>query len=341
MTCKNCGSEVKASDKFCGMCGTQNELFEISGENDGRDNETKFEKIMSKHIYKNLSAGDIENCSTVMSILMVLLQLVRMICVCFDFSTSFLFVGELFVVLSDWYFLSKMGIRGIWKLWGLFFYPVYLFIKARKTNKKYVWSILCTAILVGGVIMLSIVFNGVNSGSAPNLITENTGNATSIEGKIKSQITSLVSKYNSFLEKAIINDDSISYQTVMGAFLLQESYFLQYDGDPYVYYAKYAENQNDLYTIMLFFDENGELSKISIGASFVTNPNRAEGAYECLSILAYGMISATNPEMTVDEVKECYKEVAVNAGEYYIHNDIKYAAYGTEEMLVFEIIMEP
>lgn len=27
MKCKNCGSKIKASDKFCGTCGTQNELF--------------------------------------------------------------------------------------------------------------------------------------------------------------------------------------------------------------------------------------------------------------------------------------------------------------------------
>lgn len=345
MNCKNCGSELKDSYKFCNVCGKQNELFQIpaekmDAENGIKNNESKFEKFMSEHIYKNLSANDIEKGSTATSILMVLLQLIKVICLCFDFNISFLFIGEIFCVLSDWFFLSKMGIHGAWKLWGLFLYPVYLFLKARKTNKKYIWSIICAVILVGGV-MLSVVFNGVNSGSAPNLITENTGNETSIESKIRSQIKSVVLKYNSFLEKAIINDDPISYQTLMEAFLLQDSYFLQYNDDPYVYYAKYVENQNDLYVVMLFFDESWELSKISIGTSFVTNPNGVEGAYQCLSILAYGMISVANSEMTVDEVIEWYKEVAVKEGEYCIRNDIKYVAYGTEEMFVFEIIMEP
>lgn len=363
MFCKYCGRKLEDSEKFCAICGARTDMQDspvINTNNPevSENKESKFENFMEKWFYKDfkeMTTSQLEKYSMAMSVLMLVFQLARIICVWFKLSTTFLFIGELFCVLSDWYFLSKMGIRGAWKLWGLFLYPVYLLIKARKTDRKYIWSILCAVVLIGGLALFCAeiigVYNATNEGIAENTgsettemtigaTTDTTTDTISIESKINSEITNLVSKHNSFLEEAIIEDDATSYEMAMDMFLLDKSYFLQYEDDPYVYYAKYIQDQKDIYGVMLFFDESGELSKISVGASFTTSPNGMEGAYLCLRIMSYGMISSVNPEMTKDEVVDWYKEVGLNAGEYCTRDGVKYATYGTDELFVFDIVIK-
>ena len=48
----------------------------------------------------------------------------------------------------DWHYLKSLGIRGAWRIWGFFLPPVYLFIRAKKTNKNYVWGIVAVVVLL-------------------------------------------------------------------------------------------------------------------------------------------------------------------------------------------------
>lgn len=157
MYCSSCGKEIRDTDRYCPGCGAEQK--EEENKNLIEMNESKIELFMRKNFYKKVnewSTDELIKISTVYSIVFVILQVIRVVLIWLDLSVTGLAFGEIFCLLSDWFFLSKLGVRGFWKAWGLFLVPIYLFMKAKKTDKKYIWGILHAIIMVAGVVSIFI-----------------------------------------------------------------------------------------------------------------------------------------------------------------------------------------
>lgn len=178
MYCRQCGKEIKETDIYCSNCGAKIELENVEIGDDisniTEDKETKFDSFMKKMFFQNkeLTNEVLEQAGKINVIGIVLIQFVA-------FALLLLFDIEipssgitLFWWLFDCYVLKKQGIHGKWKIWGFFIIPVYLCIRAKKTNKKYIWAIISILVCVLGIggAVVSELYGGteVSSDSTSN-----------------------------------------------------------------------------------------------------------------------------------------------------------------------------
>ena len=172
MFCRNCGTNV-TNMKYCPKCGTKVEASDEPYQEDMNmqtslpkaEKLSGFDKFMYKSFYANgklsyESAGK----SYVIGILIIQLIQVLFTLIVGDMPTWSTAVLLIFILL-DWYSLSKRGVKGVWKVWGLFVTPIYLLIRAKKTDKKYllpILSLLCVVAAIG-ILVLQALLPNVNN----------------------------------------------------------------------------------------------------------------------------------------------------------------------------------
>ena len=200
-------------------------------------------------------------------------------------------------------------------------------------NRKKVTLKKCS---IGLIFILILTLSGCSTETGSNK-TETP--SVSKETKISTKISELVSLHNTFLESALVNDDNLAYQTVLNAFSLKSEYFSPLEEDENVYFAKYVENQKEMFAILLYFDDLGYLTQIQIGVPFASFNNGIDGAYECLKILSYGMLSAVNPQDSPNEILDLWQSISLAEGTIYKTENIEYCAYSTEDMFIFNIYL--
>lgn len=61
-------------------------------------------------------------------------------------------IAMLVIVILDLVYLSNIGIRGGWK-WSVLIYPLYLFLRAQKTDGDKKWAIINLIEFVIGIIL--------------------------------------------------------------------------------------------------------------------------------------------------------------------------------------------
>ena len=169
MFCKNCGTDVTGM-VYCPVCGAKvaDEEKDNASTTQVKE-ESKFDHFMYKTFFANgkISYEDAEKGFVIGIIALQILQMVLMI---FGITLSVLSVCTLLFVLLDWYSLSKRGIRGAWKIWGIFVTPVYLLIRTRKANGKYVVPIISFVCVIISIIL--ILFGNNNAGKGTALARE-------------------------------------------------------------------------------------------------------------------------------------------------------------------------
>ena len=159
MYCRKCGSELRNTDVFCTNCGEKiADSYKNDVENITQKRQTKFDRFMKKTFFQNkdFTNEEYEKVGKFSVAIIVLFQFIAMFLVLFfdvEIPTGGIF---LFWWLLDCYILNQLGIRGKWKIWGVIVIPVYLCIRAKKTDKKYTWaivSILVCALGIGGAFV--------------------------------------------------------------------------------------------------------------------------------------------------------------------------------------------
>lgn len=153
MFCKNCGTDVTGM-VYCPVCGAKvaDEEKDNASTTQVKE-ESKFDHFMYKTFFADgkISYEDAEKGFVIGIIALQILQMVLMI---FDITLSVLSVCTLLFVLLDWYSLSKRGIRGAWKIWGIFVTPVYLLIRTKKTNGNNIIPIISFVCVIVSIIMI-------------------------------------------------------------------------------------------------------------------------------------------------------------------------------------------
>lgn len=167
MYCRKCGNKLDSGDVFCSNCGERivsnaendesieyvNNNLQNDISNNSQTEETKFDRFMRKTFFQNreLTNDALQQAGQVGIVSIVLLQFVAFaLLLFFDIEIPSLGITLLWW-LFDCYVLKKQGIRGVWKIWGVFIIPVYLCIRAKKTSKKYTWAIISILVCVLGI----------------------------------------------------------------------------------------------------------------------------------------------------------------------------------------------
>ncbi len=183
MYCRKCGNELGNTDMFCSNCGerivsdNENVVSVKSVNNDveydvttnSQTEESKFDRFMKKSFFQNkeLTNEVLERAGKVNVVGIVLMQLLALaLLLLFDIEIPSLGI-TLFWWWFDCYVLKKQGIRGKWKIWGFICIPVYLCIRAKKTNKKYTWAII--SILFSIFVTVCAVVSEFYGGTGVNL----------------------------------------------------------------------------------------------------------------------------------------------------------------------------
>lgn len=160
MYCTKCGNELNDDDVYCSVCETpvSNNIPTPQSE----QHSSKFDAFMTKTFLAN-GALSYSKAGRIYSSSIILLQVIMLILVLlFNDNFGISYASMIFLFL-DWYFLSKQGIRGAWKLWGLVLIPLYLLLRELKTERKFIYPILSTAICVISVI--TVLLSGFSGGT--------------------------------------------------------------------------------------------------------------------------------------------------------------------------------
>ncbi len=270
MYCRQCGNEIKETDIYCSNCGAKIELENVESggaiTNIIEDKETKFDRFMKKMFFQNkeLTNEVLEQAGTINVIGIVLIQFVA-------FALLLLFDIEipsggitLFWWLFDCYVLKKQGIRGKWKIWGFFIIPVYLCIRATKTNKKYIWAVLSILVCVLGIggAVVSELYGGteVNQEITQNKGKENNDKQISsaihiVKNYFETEyVKGLVGYYFEYSDVEITTNSDGSFT---GCFdMKKKNKYFNDDSD--LYYVEFTADKKDIrfgYTVSKGFSE--------------------------------------------------------------------------------------
>lgn len=158
MFCKHCGKQIEDNIKFCPYCGGRavddTEVFKETGSKASDD--TTYNKVITETGSNQLKTADGELSNKYVWALATVPILVSWIVV-WLFGISALSLSTTVTLFLNFIFLSmdvKMlksaGIDpGKWLWLGIVFVPVYLFMRASKTDKKYSYGIVwCVMFLI-------------------------------------------------------------------------------------------------------------------------------------------------------------------------------------------------
>lgn len=249
MICKNCGTDVTGM-AYCPVCGAKVADEEKDNASTAQvKEESRFDYFMYKTFFANgkISYEDAEKGFVIGIIALQILQMVLMI---FGITLSVLSVCTLLCVLLDWYSLSKRGIRGAWKIWGIFVTPVYLLIRTRKTNRKYIIPIISFVCVVVSLILAI-------------------GNSTN----------------NSFVIKGYVETQEKIDEIDLRDYLPKQNMYLSYEG--YEGKISYGYNVYPEYNRVIYSGEDELDALANIGAKekkyFSSGYYYYDGAMDCLT----------------------------------------------------------
>lgn len=173
MYCSNCGKEIPDDSKFCPKCGSSVEPAERQSAPDQKTLEATvaaptYPADMAEAASDAQSAVGLRESRIPLylwPLVMVLLQAAGItvgIMMSMNPMTSFfspgywiaaalMGLGIVIVPVIDIIYLSSIGIRGAWK-WSVLILPLYLFIRASKTNRRYVLPIIYLILIAAGVV---------------------------------------------------------------------------------------------------------------------------------------------------------------------------------------------
>lgn len=151
MKCANCGADVPEG-KYCPECGAPNQ----PASPDGTGTSSVFPASIPGQTgtTKIVSGPPTGWCAALIVVQCILLGLM-LFCpaeLLLPLTLTAAVIG-LVCLLMDWRALSNVGICGGWKAWGLFVLPVYLFVRASKTNRRYVAATVSLIVFAAAVVL--------------------------------------------------------------------------------------------------------------------------------------------------------------------------------------------
>lgn len=152
MYCRNCGAQIPDGAAFCPKCGT---ALRSAPQSDPRGPNAGYQDQPPQQPYAGQPAATqsvdgvkINTWPLVMDILFGIQILLMLILAANPFSAiaigmidTVVSIALLVVIILDLVYLSNIGIRGGWK-WSILIMPLYLFLRAAKTDHDNKWAII-------------------------------------------------------------------------------------------------------------------------------------------------------------------------------------------------------
>ncbi|MEF9983444.1 MAG: zinc ribbon domain-containing protein [Oscillospiraceae bacterium] len=145
MYCNKCGNEIKNEEKFCPKCGA----------NQTETSNTIINNVAQTTECTNKFAWMLATIPMCVSFILGFLDLGF-------FSTIIVIALNCLFVILDSKELKKSGYDADKLMWfGFVFVPVYLFMRANKTDKKFAYAITWCGLFFADIIIFQIIFASV------------------------------------------------------------------------------------------------------------------------------------------------------------------------------------
>lgn len=173
MYCSKCGAQIPDGAAFCPSCGAHQNSAQrpqqTQGYRGGYENRAgQVPPYQGNQAVPQTSSGGVKiNTYPMIAVILygieILLTLIMInswqAAVACSVLNVILSIAFLVITILDLVYLSNIGIRGGWK-WSVLIYPLYLYLRAKKTDRDYKWAII---MLIEWIV--AIIISSVSSGA--------------------------------------------------------------------------------------------------------------------------------------------------------------------------------